>query len=44
MKDALSRGIVNLEYASTEDQIADGLTKPLQRTKFEISRKLMGIS
>ena len=44
IKDALSRGIVTLEYVSTEDQIADGLTKPLQRTKFEISRELMGIS
>ncbi|XP_055522420.1 zinc finger protein 208-like [Wyeomyia smithii] len=30
-KDALRRGVVNLTYISTEEQIADGLTKPLQR-------------
>lgn len=44
IKDALGRGVVKLTYVGTEDQIADGLTKPLQRTKFEDSRRMMGIS
>lgn len=44
IKDALSRGVVQLAYVGTEEQVADGLTKPLQRTKFEECRQMMGIS
>ncbi|KXJ67889.1 hypothetical protein RP20_CCG008049 [Aedes albopictus] len=44
IRDALEQGIVNLSYVCTEDQVADGLTKPLQRVKFERSRSIMGIT
>lgn len=33
IRDALDQKIVNIDYVSTDDQVADGLTKPLQRIK-----------
>jgi hypothetical protein len=34
---------VNIVYISTDDMIADILTKPLEHVKFEYFRKLLGI-
>ena len=33
--DMLQKGAVKLQYVSTDEQVADVLTKPLSRTKFE---------
>lgn len=44
IKDALQNGVFKPSYVSTEKQIADGLTKPLKKVKFEDSKKLMGIT
>ncbi|XP_038116805.1 secreted RxLR effector protein 161-like [Culex quinquefasciatus] len=44
IRDSLEQGVVKLEYVSTDNQIADGLTKPLQRTKLEENRSSMGIT
>ncbi len=34
IRDLINKGIINLIYISTHDQKADGLTKPLERIKF----------
>ena len=39
----VQRGAIKLEYVSTEDQIADILTKPLSRVKFEYVRDKLGV-
>lgn len=44
IREALDRGVVNLAYVSTDEQIADGLTKPLQKPKLEYFRSCMGIT
>ena len=33
------RGVVKLQYVATDEQIADVLTKPLARVKFEYFRE-----
>jgi hypothetical protein len=33
--DMVQRGVVKLQYVSTNEQVADVLTKPLSRVKFE---------
>ena len=43
IRDMVQRGAIKLEYISTEDQIADILTKPLSRVKFEHFRDKLGI-
>ena len=35
IRDMVQRGVVKLLYVATEEQIADVLTKPLARLKFE---------
>ncbi|XP_055585512.1 uncharacterized protein LOC129738354 [Uranotaenia lowii] len=44
VRDVVERGVVDLIYVGMEEQMADGLTKPLQSTKFEINRSSMGIT
>ena len=44
IRDALDRNVVNLHYINTEEQVADGLTKALQRIKQERNRRFMGIT
>ena len=39
----VQRGSVNLEYVATDKQIADVLTKPLARVKFEYFREKLGV-
>ena len=43
LKNKLQKGVVNLKYASTEEQVADEFTKPLSRAKFEYFRDKLGV-
>ena len=40
--DMVQRGAVKLQYVATDKQIADVLTKPLARVKFEYFREKLG--
>jgi len=44
VKEAVENGVISLEYCSTEDMLADILTKPLPKHKFENLRKRIGLS
>ena len=35
LKNKLQKGVLKLKYVSTKEQVADVLTKPLARVKFE---------
>jgi hypothetical protein len=35
IRDMVQRGALKLQYISTDEQVADVLTKPLSRVKFE---------
>jgi hypothetical protein len=39
----VQRGALKLQYISTDEQVADVLTKPLSRVKFEHFRDKLGI-
>ena len=39
IKDMVQRGAVKLQYVEMDEQIADVLTKPLARVKFEYFRE-----
>ena len=39
----VQRGEMKLQYVATEEQIADVLTKPLDRVKFEYLRENLGV-
>jgi hypothetical protein len=41
--DMVQRGAINLQYISMDEQVADMLTKPLSRVKFEYFRDNLGI-
>ena len=41
--DMLYRGVVNLQYMETNENIVDVLTKPLARVKFEYFRERLGV-
>lgn len=43
VKDHIKEGLINCLYCSSGEMIADILTKPLQRIKFEKFRSLMGV-
>ena len=43
MRDCIEEGKIEVEYVSTEDQLADILTKPLGRVKFLEMRKKIGL-
>ena len=43
IRDMVQRGAVKLLYVATEEQIADVLTKPLARMKFEYFRERLGV-
>ena len=42
IRDMVQRGEVKLQYIAMEEQIADVLTKPLARLKFEYFRERLG--
>jgi hypothetical protein len=35
IRDMVQRGVVKLQYVGTDEQVANVLTKPLSRVKFE---------
>jgi hypothetical protein len=43
IRDMVQRGAINLQYVSTDEQVADVLTKPLSHVKFEHFRDKLGI-
>jgi hypothetical protein len=43
IRDMAQRGAINLQYVSTDEQVADVLTKPLYCVKFEHFRDKLGI-
>ena len=43
IRDIVQRGAVKLLYVATDEQIADVLTKPLARVKFEYFRERLGV-
>jgi hypothetical protein len=43
IRDMVQRGALKLQYISTDEQVADVLTKPLSRVKFEHFRYKLGI-
>lgn len=42
-RDKLKDGTISLEYCSTDRMVADSLTKPICKTKFEWCRTRMGL-
>ena len=42
-RDMVQRGAVNLQYVVMNEHIADVLTKPLARMKFEYFREKLGV-
>ena len=43
IRDMVQRGAVKLQYVVMEEQIADVLTNPLARVKFEYFREKLGV-
>ena len=43
IRDMVHKGAVKLKYVPTEEQVADVLTKPLARVKFEYFRDKLGV-
>jgi len=43
VRDKVSEGAVELQYIETENQVADGLTKPLDKIKFQRFREAIGL-
>ena len=43
IRDMVQRGAMKLLYVAMEEQIADVLTKPLARLKFEYFRERLGV-
>jgi hypothetical protein len=43
IRDMVQRGAIKLQYVGTDEQVADVLTKPLSRVKFEHFRDKLGI-
>ena len=43
IRDMVQRGAIKLQYVSTDEQVADVLTKPLSHVKFEHFQDKLGI-
>ena len=43
IRDMVQRGVVKLQYVAMNEHIADVLTKPLARVKFEYFREKLGV-
>ena len=43
IRDMVQRGEVKLQYVAIDEQIADVLTKPLARVKFEYFKEKLGV-
>ena len=42
-RDMVEKGVVKLQYVATDEQVADVLTKPLSKVKFEYFRDKLGV-
>ena len=43
IRDIVQKGVVKLQYISTDEQVADIFTKPLARVKFAYFRERLGV-
>ena len=43
IRDMVQRGVMKLQYVVTDEHIANVLTKPLARVKFEYFREKLGV-
>ena len=43
IRDMVQRGVVKLQYVTTDEHIADLLTKPFDRVKFEYFKEKLGV-
>jgi hypothetical protein len=43
IRDRIQKGAVKLQYISTDEQVADILTKPLEKGKFVFFRDKLGV-
>ena len=43
IRDMVEKGAMNLQYVSIDEQVADVLTKPLSKVKFEYFRDKLGV-
>ena len=43
IRDMMQKGAIKLQYVSIDEQVADVLTKPLSRVKFEYFRDKLGV-
>ena len=43
IRDMMQKGAIKLQYVSTDEQVADVLTKPLSRVKFEHFQDNLGV-
>ena len=43
IRDMVQKGVVKLQYIATDEHIADVLTKPLAKVKFEYFREKLGV-
>jgi hypothetical protein len=43
IRDMVQRGAIKLQYVGTYEQVANVLTKPLSRVKFEYFRDKLGV-
>lgn len=43
VREKVSDGAIQLEYVNTESQVADGLTKALDKRRFETFRNAIGL-
>ena len=43
IRDMMQKGAIKLQYVSIDEQVADVLTKPLSRVKFENFRDKLGV-
>lgn len=43
VREQVQKGTIKLEYVPTEEMVADGLTKPLGKDKFDRFRNALGV-
>ena len=43
IRDMMQKGAIKIQYVSTDEQVANVLTKPLSRVKFEHFRDKLGV-